>query len=57
MKDGWVCGRVNTLVKRGMLVSHSIIINQVTRKPNEVVDLAAHRKTPQQVLFPELEAA
>jgi hypothetical protein len=57
MKEGAVAGRVNSLVKRGMLVSHSVIINKVTLKPNEVLDLAAHRKQPQQSLFPELEAA
>jgi DNA-binding Lrp family transcriptional regulator len=44
MKEGSACGRVNKLLERGILVVVDTIINKVTGKPNEVVDLVAARR-------------
>lgn len=43
MKEGSACGRVATLIQRGMLVHHSMVKNRVTGKENECVWLAPIR--------------
>lgn len=40
MKEGSVCGRVNELMDKGLLVAKGLYLNPVTKKVNEVVGLS-----------------
>jgi hypothetical protein len=62
MKEGSACGRVNKLMKRGLVVGVANCVNDVTDKLNEIVDLAPHRKAmhmpkKQTPLFADMAAA
>jgi DNA-binding Lrp family transcriptional regulator len=49
MKEGSACGRVNRLMERGIVVHHGARENPITRKLNEIVDLAPARRALHQV--------
>jgi predicted transcriptional regulator len=47
MKEGACCGRVFSLMEKGMVEHHNTVENRVTGKWNEVVRIATHRTAVQ----------